>query len=327
MGQFSLFAVILVCLAIAFAISALWQRARGLAIALAIALPLAAGGLYWLKGSPAALNPDNTRPARSIEEAVAQLERLTAADPKNFGDMATLARAYMAQQDYAKASATYARALALRDDPDLSVEYAESLLRNSPDRRFPPVAVGMLERALQANPANQRALFFYGLHQRQSGQPARAAETWERLLALLDPSASVELRKQIAAARREAGLDPVAAASATIEAQVSLDPTLARNVQPGAVLYVFARKADGAGPPVAVKRLVPDRFPVTVQLGDEDSPMPTQKLSEQEQVLVTARLSQSGDARAASGDLEADAATVEIAKGGKVQLSLNRSVP
>ena len=58
MSQFVLLAALLALLAVAFAISALWQNSRRLALALVIGLPLAAAGLYYLKGTPEALKPD-----------------------------------------------------------------------------------------------------------------------------------------------------------------------------------------------------------------------------------------------------------------------------
>jgi len=327
MGQFMLIAILLACLAVAFAISALWQRARALAIALAIAVPLVVGGLYLLKGKPAAVDPANTKAPDSMQEAVAQLERLTVEDPKNYADMATLARAYMASQQYDKARDTYKRARALDpSDTTLNVEYAESILRTSPDRQFTPEAVTLLDQALEKDPENQRALFFLGLYQRTSGHPAEAVKTWEKLLSLLDASTSSELRKQVAQARKEAGM-PEAPAEATMHVVVKLDPTLARDLKPGAVLFVFARGVDGAGPPVAAKRLLPEKFPVELELGDADSPMPTAKLFSQQKVLLMARLSTSGDVKAASGDLEADPFELTVAPGAQAELTLNRSVP
>jgi cytochrome c-type biogenesis protein CcmH len=189
--------------------------------------------------------------------------------------------------------------------------------------------VKILENALAKSPQNERALFFYGLHLRQAGEPARAAETWERLLTMLDPATSVELRKQIDEARALAGEPPLAQPQAGpgIHVLVKIDPMLVRDAKPGTMLYVFARSADGAGPPVAVKRTPLQNFPVEVDLGDGDSPMPTAKLSSQKDVLVFARLSQSGDARPASGDLEADPVTVAVARGAQAELTLSRSVP
>jgi cytochrome c-type biogenesis protein CcmH len=324
MGSFTLFAIILCALAVAFAISALWEKARGLAIALAVALPLAAGALYWYKGSPAALDPSVVAPPKTMEEAISQLEKLTRADPKNFADQATLARAYMEVHRYEDASAAYAKAYALDPAADLDVEYAEALLRTSPDRKFPPQAVALLEKALQKDPQNQRALFFLGLHQRQSGQPAAAVETWERLAAQLDAGTANELQRQIAMARKEAGMPAVEVEEALLDVEVALDPTLAASAKPGTVLYVFARSPAG-GPPVAVKRLTPTAYPVQVGLGDADSPMPTAKLSAQTEVLLAARLSMTGDVKPSSGDLEADPVTVK--PGEKARLTLSRSVP
>ena len=326
MGSFSLIAGILVLLAVAFAISALWQKSRGLAIALALAIPLVAGGLYWFKGRPAALDPANTKQPETIAEAVSQLERLTTADPKNFADMATLARAYMAAGDYAKAREAYQRALALQpDESALYVEYAESMLRTSPDRKFPPEAVKLLERTLEKDPQNQRALFFLGLHQRQSGQPTAAVATWEKLLTQLDAASSTELRKQVAAAREEAGM-PAMAQAPVLKLKVNLDPVLARELKPGVVLFVFARSFDGAGPPVAAKRLEPQQFPVELDLGDADSPMPAAKLFSQQKVILMARLSKSGQVQQAAGDIEADPVVLEVSPGASAELTLNRSL-
>jgi len=327
MGQFTFLAIILVCLAIAFAISALWQRARVLAIVLTLALPVAAGVLYWLKGEPQGADPALAKAPSSIEEAQVQLEKLTAAHPDNFGDTVTLARAYMAQGKYEQARDTYARAVKLKpDDASFYAEYVEALLRTSPDRHFTKQTVDLLESALRQDPQNQRALFFLGLAQRQNGHPAEAVATWEKLLAQLDSGSSTALRAQIAQARAEAGM-PEAPKEATIRVRVVLDPTLARELHPGAVLFVFAREAgvDG-GPPVAAKRLAATQFPVELELGDSDSPMPTATLFQMHKVLLVARLSRNGVAARATGDIEADPVEVEVKPGAQAELTLSRSV-
>jgi cytochrome c-type biogenesis protein CcmH len=327
MGQFLFLALLLCLLACAFAVSALWQKSRALAVAIALLLTLAAGGLYWYKGSSAALDPANVQPPKTLDEAIVQLERLTSADPRNGSDQLALARGYMAKGRYAEAEAAYAKATTLLPgETGFAVEYAEAMLRNSPDRRFPPAAVAILESALRADPQNQRALFFLGLHQRQSGQNAEAVSTWERLLRQLDAVAAPALREQIAQARAAAGMPPLAEPEARLQVRVELDPTLAREAGPGTVLYVFARAAAG-GPPVAVKRLQPASWPVTLGLGDEDSPMPTAKLSEQTSVQLVARVSRSGDAKAQSGDLESEPVEVLARAGTSATLRIDRTVP
>jgi Flp pilus assembly protein TadD len=61
-------------------------------------------------------------------------------------------------------------------------------------------------------------------------------------------------------------------AGPTIAVDVQLDPSLAGQVAPGTVLFVFVREAGvDKGPPRAVKRLLVSSFPVRVTLGEADS--------------------------------------------------------
>jgi len=336
MSQFVFFAALLALLAIAFAVSALWRSSRSLALALALVLPAAAAGLYYLKGNPAALEPQVAAAPTSIEDAVAQLQARLASQPENFEGLGLLARSYMAMEKYDLARDAYAKALKLRpDDTDLSVEYAESLLRTSADRRFPPEAVVLLENAVAKHPDNQRALFFLGTHQMQDNRPAEAVATWEKLLPKLDAETAAALRKQVDAARLAAGMPPSSpdtapmpdSETAALTIEIQIDPTLAKMAQAGDVLYVFARPLDGKGPPFAAKRVELGSLPLRLQLTDADSPMPAAKLFSQDKVLLMARLSKTGDVKSASGDIEAD--PVQVSTKGKEQITLvlNRSIP
>jgi cytochrome c-type biogenesis protein CcmH len=332
MGGFVFFGALLGLLAIAFAISALWQRSPRLAIVLALAIPLAAGGLYWFKGRPAALEPANVAQPKTMEAAVAQLQRALKDEPDTFDNEIVLARSYMAIGKFPEAAQVYARALPKSpDNDDVAVEYAEAQLRASKDRRFPAAAVPLLEKAVDKNPQNQRALFFLGLQRMQAGRPADASAAWERLLPLLAPDAANALRPQVEAARKAAGLPPLPEAAFAgapgLDVEVDIDPTLRKEVADGEALFVFARKADGAGPPLAVQRLRAGEWPVRLRLSDADSPMPTGKLSGAAQVVLQARLSRSWNAEGASGDLEADQVTVDTGTHERVRLMISRSRP
>jgi cytochrome c-type biogenesis protein CcmH len=340
MALFVSLAIALSLFAVAFAVAALWRGSRGLALGLAVGIPLLAAGLYQFKGTPAALDPANLTPAAhdsagmagTMEAAVAQLEQRVAADPENFDQLALLARSYMAMEKFELAPPIFVRALKLHpDDEDLSVEYAEALLRTSPDRSFPPAAVKIIEDAVAKNPNNQRALFFLGLQRMQTGRPAEAAAAWESLLPMLDAETGQTLMPQIDAARAAAGLPPLPklapAPAAGLDIEVRVDPALAGKVAPGDVLYVFARSSQGGGPPVAVKRIELGNLPVQLQLTDADSPMPAAKLSGQQSVLLVARISKSGDVKAASGDIEAGAQEVRSDQKSRIILVLDHPVP
>lgn len=339
MGQFLFLAILLSVIAIAFTVSALWQRSRGLALALAVLIPLTAAGLYHLKGQPEALdqsnlvaaNPHDEMSPATIEAAIEKLKAKIEAEPDSADQIILLARTYMATEQFALASPMYARAIKLRpDDIDLSVEYAESLLRTSADRRFPPEATALLEHAVAVHPTNQRALFFLGLQRLQAGKAADAVAIWEKLLPLVDEQTAAELRRQLDTARAEAGMPPLPAesrpAASGLSIQVSVDPTLAAMASAGDVLFVFARpEGVDAGPPLAVKRIVLDNLPVSLQLTDDDSPMPTAKLSAQKRVTLQARLSKSGSVTAGPGDLTADPITADTDGKQTIILTLNRS--
>ena len=56
--------------------------------------------------------------------------------------------------------------------------------------------------------------------------------------------------------------------------------------------------------PVAVEKRNVSELPLTVSLDDGDSPMPTLKLSQLKEVVLIARLSQSGIANKQDADIE-----------------------
>lgn len=332
MTSFLIGALLLVALALAFVLPPLWRHARGSALVLLLAFPLLTAGLYHAVGEPNALDPVNLETPTTLEGAIAQLERRLADEPGSVEGWVLLGRSRMAQQRWTEARDAFAKAYAiLPNEPDLMVEYADAQMRAAPDGRFPDSATALLEQVVAGTPTHQRALFFLGAQRLQSGQPAEAAEVWGRLLPLVDPQTALALRPQLEQARELAGLAPreeaPAAAGPTLTLTVSLAPALAEQVGANDILYVFARTADGAGLPVAVKRLPAAGFPLTITLSDADGLMPAQKLSMQSEVRLVARISKSGDAGAAPGDLEAEALSLAVTDGARAELLIDQVLP
>ncbi len=333
MTTFVLASLVLVALALAFALPPLWRQARGTALVLAVALPLAAFGVYAMLGVPAALDPVNVKVPETLDDAIVQLERRLADEPGSVEGWVLLGRSRMAQQRWPEARDAFAKAHALLpNEPDLMVEYADAQMRAAPDGRFPAGAVALLERVVAGQPTHQRGLFYLGAQRLQAGQPAEAVKVWEQLLPLVDGATAQALAPQLAQAREQAGLPPVqdlpaAGPTPTLELTIELSPDLASQLAAGDTLFVFARTVDGAGLPVAVKRLAATGFPVTLGLSDADGLMPAQKLSMQKQVRLMARISKSGDAAAAAGDLEAEGQVVDVADGARFTLVIDRVHP
>lgn len=309
----------------------LWRESRGIAFGAIVALGLCTFAMYELVGTPAAINAPAAADAtpRTMEEAVVQLKAELERNPGRADGWQLLARSYEMLGRRVEARDAYARALKLNpDDPDLLVQAAQARLFAAPDKKLDDEAVAMLKRSLELQPQQQRARWFLGVWQRQEGRAAEAAETWQPLLSQVDAATAATLRVQIDAARQEAGLDPLPAAEApaatanALTVKVSLDPDFASHVRlrGDASVFVIARIPNGPPMPVAAEKHPLQALPMTITLDDSDSPMPTQKLSELEEVELVARLSSSGEAMAQDGDLESKPVRVTLPAPGPVEL-------
>lgn len=332
MTVFAICAALLAILTLGFVLRPLW-RARPLpAAAFAGTLLLATFAVYALIGTPAALNPSARAAPATMDDAIAELEAELRRDPRQTDGWRLLGRAYREQQRPVDARNAYARAAALApDDDDAQVEYAEARALADPQRRFDGEAVDALQRVLQRAPQHQRARWFLGIAQRQGGDAAAAARTWEPLLAMVDAATAASLRPQIDAARAAAGMpplpaaqtaDPAPAGANAITVKVALDPDFASRVRlrGDASVFVIARKPGGPPMPVAVEKHALQALPLTVTLDDADGPMPTQKLSALKEVEVMARLSASGNAIRQEGDIESKPARVTLPSKAPVEL-------
>lgn len=332
MTVFAICAALLALLVLAFVLRPLWRDRPLPAAAFAGTLLLSTAVLYWLVGTPAALDPSVRTAPATMDDAIAELEAELKRDPRQTDGWRLLGRAYREQRRPADARNAYARAAALApDDDNAQVEYAEARALADPQRRFDDEAVAALQRVLQRAPQHQRARWFLGIAQRQAGDAAAAARTWEPLLSIVDAATAASLRPQIDAARAAAGLPPLPAAPAAsanaphtngLTVKVALDPDFASRVRlrGDASVFVIARMPGGPPMPVAVEKHALQALPLTVTLDDADGPMPTQKLSALKEVEVVARLSASGNAMRQEGDIESKPVRIALPAKGPVEL-------
>src|SRR5690606_33278215 len=196
-----LFALLAVAVVLAVALWVLRPLGRPLAVAVgALALCAGTGGLYLAVGTPAALRaPVAAADApQSLADAVAQLAAELARNPAQPEGWVLLGRSQAALGNAAAARDAYARALDYApDEPDLLVDAAEARALAHPQRLFDEQAVAWLQRARQLVPGHARAGWFIGVAQRQAGQAAAAARTWEALLPGVDEATARSLRLQI----------------------------------------------------------------------------------------------------------------------------------
>lgn len=330
MTIFYIAAAALVFVTLALVTRPLWRPRPAVGAAVTASLALATALLYLVVGTPAALDPAQRTPPTTMDAAIEQLRAELERDPDQPEGWRILARAYASEGRTAEAMQAYAQAIERAPDADVLTEAAETRARDNANRRFDDEAVAMLRRALELQPAHQRARWFLGIAQRQAGRHADAARTWEPLLAAVDAKTAATLRPQIDAARADAGLAALpetALPPATgLTVEVALAPGMSRRLPPEASVFVLAR-VPGTVMPVAVKRMPARGFPLTVHLDDTDSPMPTRRLSALDRVEVIARVSASGDATSRTGDPISAPIAIDNEAGGEVSLVIDREIP
>lgn len=324
-------------------------------LAAILILPLGALGLYRYLGEPRALDPAAIAKAApadhgpEMEQAIAGLEAKMKANPDDIEGWLLLGRAYKAQQRFVAARDALKSALDhAKDNPDVMVEYAEALALSSESHQLEGEPRKLLAQALAIDPASQRGLWLLGIAEYQAGNWQAAIDNWQKLEAQLPADSDVKrsVETQIAQAKLKAGmptdnapaLASAAAAPTTpptatdasgphITVQVSLSPKLADKVSPDDALFVFAKAANGPPMPLAVKRLRAGDLPTTVVLTDGMGMMPSMKLSQFPQVILGARVSKSGNAIPASGDLQVLSAATPVGTMAPVSLVIDQVVP
>lgn len=346
---FSLAIVVVAALLVA---AMLWplRKASPRVFAGATALvPLLVLALYHVIGTPAALDRAAVQALRddmpqSLDEAIARLQAELERDPAQADGWVLLGRSYAMLERHAEARDSFAKALALMpDDAALLVEAAQARAQSAPGNRFDDTGIDMLRKALSLEPGNQRAPWFLGIAQRQRGEDAAAAATWEALLPRVDAGTATALRQQIDDARAAAGLPPLPAQAAStpsantdvatptqgLRVRVTLDPGFAARVRlrGDAAVFVIARVPGGPPMPVAVEKHALQDLPLDIVLDDGDSPMPTQALSSLRDVELVARLSASGNAMRQDGDLESAPVRVALPSDAAVELVIGEPAP
>lgn len=283
-----------------------------------IGIPLAVIGIVpaistypWDAPEQAAAQAPQTPPPM-VADMVNSLAARMASEPTVEG-LTMLGRSYLELQRYDEAVDAWHDAweLSAGGDPQVSLGYAEALILA--DRETLLTSAGdLLDAVLLELPGEPRALWYGGLSSAARQRPAEAQARWGRLLQ--DPELPPQLRQvleqQMAALSGAGGAtaEPAGAPAANagglqvIEATVALSPALAANAGSG-VLFVIAREAGQPGPPIAVQRVPVASLPQVVTLSDDNVMLPGRSLANIENLELTARLSASGDAIAAPGDL------------------------
>jgi cytochrome c-type biogenesis protein CcmH len=293
-------------------------------IAIVVAFPLLAAGLYTWLGSPAALDQmarrDFTR--QDIENMVAGLAARLEKEPGNLQGWVMLARSYKAMRRYDEAEQAFEKAGPLvEQDPQLLADYAD-LLATKSGGNLAGRPEQMIAKSLALDPDNLQTLWLAGTAAFNHRDFGTAIQHWQRGLRQLAPDSEdaqmlnsiiAEAKQQMGRGRATVNAGPVVApaAASDIGGRIELATTVKALAAPSDTVFVLARAAGGSPMPLAAKRLRVADLPINFSLGDSDAVMPTQTISSATSIIVEARVSKSGDAKSKPGDLTGSVAQVK----------------
>ena len=334
-------------------------------IAVALLVPLVAAALYALIGHPqgavdqvAAAHQANQDIERMVQGLADKLEK----EPGNLKGWSMLARSYKVMGRTQDAQRAFERAGSFVDtDAQLLAEYADVMAANS-GGNLSGKPKELVDKALKVDPNNPMALWLSGTAAASEKRYDAAIATWEKLLPQLDansqdaqllqqsidevrtiagkPATTVVAKGSAAAALAAAtagGPPPAAAATtqvaagnvnakttASVTGTVDIAPALKAKAAPSDTLMIIAR-VPGTRMPLAVIRVPASQLPMNFTLDDSVAMNPQAGISSVPEVEVEARISKTGMAMPAAGDLLSSAQTVKVgSKGLKLQVTTVR---
>jgi cytochrome c-type biogenesis protein CcmH len=173
---------------------------KRLAYGVGTAIPVAAIALYFFVGNPKALTPrpvsegpppfagrQSEMTQQQIADNVDKLAKRLEQNPNDAQGWVMLGRSYIVLERYSDAANAYARATTLNNrDASLWADYAQALAL-ADGHRLAGKPTEALNRALQIDPKNQKALALAGSAALEANDYTKALEYWQRLLPLLPP--------------------------------------------------------------------------------------------------------------------------------------------
>jgi cytochrome c-type biogenesis protein CcmH len=280
--------------------------------------------------SPAAPLPAAT----NIGNDTAQFEARVAAEPNDAPAWLALTQRYRQQREFARAREAFARLIALDAmTADAWADYAD-VLGSLAGGSLAGESAHAIDRALALEPRHTKALWLKASLAHEQHRYDDSLALWKQIRALL-PADSADARliddniaeaAKLASSAVDAGSRTASQKVLMVAGTVSIDRKLAPRVPSGATLFIYAKAVDSPGPPLAVLRTKAASWPVSFQLDDTLAMLPERKLSAFEQVIVEARISRTGNAAPAPGDLIAVSPVLRPADAKPLKLVISKEI-
>ncbi len=284
-----------------------------------------------------AMNSDDASRQARMGDLTAQLRERLEASPDNPDGWAMLGRSYMKIERYRDAAWAFEQLAGQVPDPQSQAVAwglsAQALFFESRGEMSTGVTRA-IANAQALDPDEVNALGLLGIYAFSQEDFQGAIDSWERIVAVAPNHPQLpSIREGINQAYQRLGKEnPALAVSGKgVSVRVELANGLAGEVPADAALFVYARiPGEGRSIPVAVARLTAADLPLDLRLDDRYIMNPAMRISDTAEVLVTARVSMTGNAMPQSGDLQGeadDAIAVTDAEQPPVSIVIDSRIP
>lgn len=241
-------------------------------------------------------------PDASLPDFMRALQRRVQAEPFNGEAWLTLGLGFMQARELGPAREALARAVELNpNDIQVAMTYVQAAIM-SQQGAMDSLAANLLNGILQREPNHQGALLMLGMGSLRAGDNATAIAALTKLQALraerpmADADSAADQRIDALLAQAGATVDSPADSNALYQMQVSVAPDIAREIPADATLFIFAREPAGLPMPIAAVGQPIGQFPMRVTLTDRHSLNSARPLSSFAEVIISAKISTTGDA-------------------------------
>ncbi|MDA9689435.1 hypothetical protein N9V13_03365 [Betaproteobacteria bacterium] len=273
---------------------------------------------------------DQVTDVSALDEHIQSLEKDLSVNGGDINKWVLLARSYMKKENFSKASEAYEEALKiLPGQTDLMTELADSLAMID-DGNLNGRPMDLITRVLELEPTNQKALALAATNAMNNIEIGNAISYWTRLKDTL-PENSNDTEKVLNIIQALKGENsPESDFSSTnnlgkkaLEGKLSIDKDLFSSIQklltPSSAIFLIVKEKSGVAMPIAVKKILYKEFKesfikskvINFKISDAHSMRTEVKLSDFVEVMVSARLSLSGEVKPQAEDLTTNVSLVK----------------
>lgn len=295
-------------------------------------IPLTALTLYMLLGNPEAVTMSHvpTAPGGKFdpEAMVASLEAKLKNNPTNAEGWYMLGRSYATLGRFKESVRAFEKTVELMpNDAHVLADYAD-VLAMTQNGSLNGKPTELINQALRLDDQDAKVLNLAAAAAYQQKDYAHAIGYWRQLLKLTPPES--EFYKEVAQAIDEAEKltgkadskpqDSTSPVAHSISGTVSVSEALRAKIDPADTVFIFAQAPQGSKMPLASVKIQAKQLPYRFTLDDSMAMVPNNKLSNHPELIITARVSKSGQPMSQTGDLQGKTSSVKL---GQKDLSID----